>query len=97
MRIGPDETHPESLLLILGTVSVVRAASTRLYVTNSLGDDITVIDLSTMKPVQTFKVGNQVHGICAGSDTHTFFVTIESEHDLKIVNSRTGSILSTIR
>lgn len=84
------------LLLFLGIVSASRAASTRLYVTNSLGDDITVIDLTTMKPVQTFKVGKQVHGICASSDTSAFFVTIESEHNLKIVNSRTGSILSTI-
>ena len=85
------------LLLFWGAVSTAGAASMRLYVTNSLGDDVSVIDLATMKRVQTFKVGNQVHGICASSDTRSFFVTIESEHNLKIVDSRTGSILSTIR
>jgi YVTN family beta-propeller protein len=84
------------LLLFWGAVSAAGTASMRLYVTNSLGDDVTVIDLATLKRVQTFKVGEQVHGICASSDTRSFFVTIESEHNLKIVDSRTGNILSTI-
>ena len=84
------------LLLFLSAVTASGAASMRLYVTNSLGDDVSVIDLATMKRVQTFKVGAQVHGICAGSDTHSFFVTIESEKNLKIVDSRTGRILAAI-
>jgi YVTN family beta-propeller protein len=84
------------LLLFWGAVSTSGATSMRLYVTNSLGDDITVIDLATLKPVTTFKVGEQVHGICAGSDTRSFFVTIESERNLKIVDARTGRILAAI-
>lgn len=84
------------LLLFWGAVSTSGASSMRLYVTNSLGDDITVIDLATLKPVTTFKVGEQVHGICAGSDTRSFFVTIESERNLKIVDARTGRILGAI-
>jgi YVTN family beta-propeller protein len=84
------------LLLFWGAVSTSGATSMRLYVTNSLGDDITVIDLATLKPVTTFKVGEQVHGICAGSDTRSFFVTIESERNLKIVDARTGRILGAI-
>ena len=63
------------LLLFCAAVSAAGAASMRLYVTNSLGDDVSVIDLATMKRVQTFKVGEQVHGICASSDTRSFFVT----------------------
>jgi YVTN family beta-propeller protein len=85
-----------SLLLFLAAASASTAASMRLYVTNSLGDDVTVIDLSTLKPVQTFKVGEHVHGICASVDTRTFFVTIESEHKLKTVDARTGRILGAI-
>jgi YVTN family beta-propeller protein len=84
------------LLLFWGAVSTSGATSMRLYVTNSLGDDITVIDLATLKPVTTFKVGEQVHGICAGSDTRSFFVTIESERNLKIVDARSGRILGAI-
>jgi YVTN family beta-propeller protein len=85
-----------TLLLLWSAVTVSGAASMRLYVTNSLGDDVTVIDLSTLKPVQTFKVGKEVHGICASSDARTFFVTIESEKNLKIVDARTGRILGAI-
>jgi YVTN family beta-propeller protein len=84
------------LLLFLGSAMAAGAASMRLYVTNSLGDDVSVIDLVTLKPVQTFKVGEHVHGICAGSDTSSFFVTIESENNLKIVDARTGRILGVI-
>ena len=39
------------------------AASMRLYVTNSLGGDVSVIDLATLKPVRTLKMGEHVHGI----------------------------------
>ena len=85
------------VVLFWSVVAAAGAASMRLYVTNSLGDDVTVIDLSTMKPVQTFKVGKQVHGICAGSNANSFFVTIESEKNLKIVDARTGRILETIQ
>ncbi|HKE26426.1 MAG TPA: hypothetical protein VKB88_28925 [Bryobacteraceae bacterium] len=84
------------LLLSLAAVAASPAASMRLYVTNSLGDDITVIDLGTLKAVQTFKVGEHVHGICAGADTRTFFVTIESENNLKTIDARSGRILGAI-
>lgn len=68
----------------------------RLYVTNSLGDDITVIDLQTFRVVQDLKVGNAVHGICAPADGRRLFTTIESERNLKIIDTKTGKILSTI-
>jgi len=68
----------------------------RLYVTNSLGDDITVIDLQSFKVIQDIKVGLNVHGICAPADGRRLFVTIESEHNLKIIDTATGKILSVI-
>jgi YVTN family beta-propeller protein len=71
-------------------------ASGRLYVTNSLGDDITVIDLQTLKIVGDIKVGAQVHGVCAPADGRRLFTTIESEHNLKIIDTKTGKILSVI-
>ncbi len=70
--------------------------SGRLYVTNSLADDITVIDLDTFRAVRGIKVGAEVHGICAPADGRRFFTTIESEHTLKIVDTGTGKILSII-
>jgi YVTN family beta-propeller protein len=69
---------------------------TRLYVTNSLGDDITVIDLTTFSVVDKIRVGNHVHGIAAPSDGRRLFVTIESERKLKVINTATDTITRSI-
>ena len=42
--------------------------SQRLYVTNSMGSDITLIDLATLKPVGALKVGKHPHGVAARGD-----------------------------
>lgn len=67
-----------------------------LYVNNSLGDDITVVDLGLLKVVDTIKVGNQPHALCAPADGRRLFTTIESEKNLKTIDTITGKILDTI-
>ncbi len=67
-----------------------------LYVDNSLGNDISVIDLATLKLVDTFKVGNEPHGLCAPADGRRLFTTIEAEKNLKTIDPVTGKILETI-
>lgn len=67
-----------------------------LYVDNSLGDDITVIDLSTLKVVNTLKVGNQPHALCAPADGRRLFTSIESEKNLKTIDTVTGKIIGII-
>lgn len=88
------------LLAVLAGFSFTNASSAtsspRLYVTNSLGNDITAIDLRTFQVVQDIKVGAHVHGICAPASGGRFFTTIESENNLKIVDTKTGKILSVI-
>ena len=73
-------------------------AATRsiLYVGNSQGDDITIIDLATQKVISTLKVGALVHGICAQGDGRKAFVTIESDHTLKVLDTKTNTITDTI-
>ena len=73
-------------------------AATRsiLYVGNSLGDDITIIDLPTQKVISTLKVGHLVHGICAQGDGRKAFVTIESNNTLKVLDTKTNTIIDTI-
>jgi YVTN family beta-propeller protein len=76
--------------------SLYAGSSGWLYVTNSLGDDITVIDLQSFKVVGDIKVGADVHGICAPADGRRLFTTIESEHNLKIIDTEIGKIVSVI-
>ena len=78
---------------LLGTGADAR---TLLYVGNSLGDDVSVIDPAAGKVVTTIKVGKQVHGVCAPADGRKAFVTVESTHELKIVDTRTNTVIDTI-
>jgi YVTN family beta-propeller protein len=86
------------ILAMLGTTKEAAAGNeaTRLYVSNSLGDDITVIDLATLKVVGDIKVGKAVHGVCAPADGRKLFTTIESEKNLKVIDTATNRIVETI-
>lgn len=69
---------------------------TKLYVTNSLGDDITVIDLENLKVIGDLRVGKHPHGVAAREDGRLLFTTIESEKDLKVIDTSTGKVTDTI-
>jgi YVTN family beta-propeller protein len=49
----------------------------KLYVTNSAGDDITVIDTATNKPIGRIEVGPNPHGIAVPASQNVVYVTIE--------------------
>ncbi len=88
-------------LCLLTAAVMCRASSsanemTKLYVTNSLGDDITVIDLTTFKVVDDIRVGEHVHGVCAQADGRKLFTTIESENNLKVIDTATDAVVDTI-
>jgi YVTN family beta-propeller protein len=93
----------KSLLTALCVVAMAgfaqgATAATRsmLYVANSQGDDISIIDLATQMLVKTLKVGPIVHGVCAQADGRRAFATIESEHSLKVIDTRTNTVTDTI-
>jgi YVTN family beta-propeller protein len=68
----------------------------KVYVTNSLADTITMIDLGTLKVTGTIKVGKRVHGICAPADGQKLFTTIEMEKTLKVIDTATNEVTATI-
>lgn len=70
--------------------------ATKIYVTNSLGDDITVIDLANLKAIGHIKVGKAVHGVCAPEDGRRVFTTIESENNLKVIDTSTDRVVNVI-
>jgi YVTN family beta-propeller protein len=89
------------ILLFLGLSAAAMAgaeAATRpiLYVANSQDDDVTVIDLPTQKVLTTIKVGPVVHGVCAPADGRHAYVTIESEHALKVIDTKTNTVTGSI-
>jgi YVTN family beta-propeller protein len=87
------------LLFLLTMVSSGLAAaepSTKIFVANSEGDDITVIDLASRKVTGDIHVGRRVHGLCAPADGRRLFTTVESEDDLKIINTANDQVVDTI-
>jgi YVTN family beta-propeller protein len=80
------------------TLTTGAQAATRpiLYVANSQGDDITVIDLPTQKVLAIIKVGPIVHGVCAQGDGRKAFATVESEHTLKVIDTKTNKVTDSI-
>lgn len=78
---------------LLGLVCVWPAAADtpaakvrqKLYVTNSAGDDVTVIDVATNKAITTIKVGPHPHGIAVPAAQNFILVTIEGKKPGELV------------
>jgi YVTN family beta-propeller protein len=66
---------------VLPTVAVAGGPDTKvrpkLYVTNSTGDDVTVVDVATHKPLGRIEVGPHPHGIASPAAQDVVLVTIE--------------------
>src|ERR1700686_719852 len=80
----------------LSKVVPAKMGTVKAYVTNSLGDNITVIDLGSLKATGDIKVGKRVHGVCAPADGQKLFTTIESERTLKVIDMATSEVTATI-
>jgi YVTN family beta-propeller protein len=89
-------------LLFICTLASARADSNenpsfRLYVGNSTGNDVSVIDLSSLKLIDTLTVGPHVHCIALTPDGRRLFTTTELDNTLVISDVTTGKILSTVK
>ena len=77
--------------LVLCFPAFVRADDTtakvrqKLYVTNSAGNDVTVIDVATNKVVGTIEVGLHPHGIAVPASQEVIYVTIEGSKPGRLV------------
>jgi YVTN family beta-propeller protein len=68
-----------------------------LYVTNSEGDDVHVVDLGTLKVVGRLTVGRHPHGAATAADGRRLFLTIESDHTLLVLDTASGRVLRTVK
>ncbi len=96
---------PVFLMLIVALVSpgvdhfcadVPVNARNKLYVTNSEGDDITVIDPATLKPTGSLKVGQSPHGIVASATGDRIYVTVEGTQKLLIINTADDRLVGEV-
>jgi YVTN family beta-propeller protein len=74
-----------------------RAQSFNLYVGNSRGDDISIVDLASLKVTGEIKAGDRVHGVCVQADGKRLFATVETDHTLRIINTASRQTIATIK
>ena len=85
------------LALVWGFPTALPAQTTRLYVGNSIADDITVIDLNSLKVIGDINVGPHVHGIAVKADGKRLFTTSEGDKTLRIFATSTAKLLGEIK
>jgi YVTN family beta-propeller protein len=71
-------------------------AAMMAYVTNSGGDNVTVVNLRTRKVAANIVVGQGVHGACGPANGRMVFFTVMSTRALKIVDTATNEVVGTV-
>src|SRR5947208_748951 len=82
---------------VLSGVQNLPAQSYDLYVGNSRGEDISVVDTASWKVTGEIKAGDRVHGVCVQADGKRLFATVESDHTLRIIDTASRQTLATVK
>src|SRR5229473_3066509 len=83
--------------LVLVVAAIPAAAGTsRIYITNSAGDAINVIDPETNTVVQNIKGIEAAHGINFSPDGTRVYVSNESDSTLDVFDQKSGSLLKKV-
>ena len=67
-----------------------------LYVANSRGSDIAVVDLATLKIRDRIILADRVHGLATDASGRTLFATVESDNTLRLIDTATDHLIATI-
>jgi YVTN family beta-propeller protein len=73
------------------------AATVRVYVTNSGGDKIDVVDPSSNKVVSTIQGIEGAHGINFSPDGTRVYASNEADHTLDVFDQKTGKLLKKVK
>jgi YVTN family beta-propeller protein len=83
--------------LLALTALPVAAQKSLVYVTNSAGDSIHVIDPASRKVVQEIKRIEAPHGIDFSPDGNRIYVSDEAESTLDVFERRTGRLIARVK
>src|SRR5574341_1023350 len=82
-----------ALALLMASVGAPASAETaRIYVTNSAGDNVHVIDPATNKVVQEIKGIEAAHGINFSPDGARVYISNEADSTLDVVDRKSAKI-----
>lgn len=108
--LGSREPRPARFLRVLAAAALLAAtavvwtsparsrpeATRKLYVANTSGSTVSVIDLATRQVTREIPVGLHPHGLGALPDQTRLFVSVESDNTVKVVDTRSDTIARTI-
>src|ERR1700741_5554407 len=87
---------PLLLALALASFSIpgsARAELVRIYITNSAGYSVHVVDHATNKVVQVFKGPEAMHGVAFAPDGSRVYVSNEHDPTLAVFNREDGQLM----
>jgi YVTN family beta-propeller protein len=88
-------TNCAVVVLALAPLSAL-AGTARIYITNSAGDSIHVIDPATNKVVQVIKGIEAAHGINFAHDGSKVYVSNESTSTLDVFDAKSGKLIKKV-
>lgn len=97
LKLSMRSLIPAGFVLAVSLPSGLFAQNIRLYVGNSIADNISVIDLNSLKVVGDIHVGPHVHGMAVQADGARLFSTSESDNTLRIFDTSTNKLISEIK
>ena len=87
---------PFSIFLSLSLPLSAAATTSRVYVTNSAGDTVDVIDSGTNRVVQVIKGIEVPHGVNFSPDGKWVYVSNESDRELDVIDQKTAAIVHRV-
>jgi len=82
-----------ALLLMTIFFAYPKETRSKLYVGNSEGDDVTIIDPASYKVIGNIKVGHKPHGLAASPRGDRIYVSVEGINSLLAIDTSTDEIV----
>lgn len=74
----------------------IDSAANRIYVANYVGDSVTVLDSTTLKPVATIAVGHHPQALAVDNRRHRIFVANTHSNNVTVIDGASNRVLATL-
>lgn len=68
----------------------------KLYVANTAGDSLSIIDLGERRVVGEIQIGKHPHGLAVAPDARTLYCSVESDRTVKFLDTSTDKVTAAV-
>ena len=87
---------PMAVILVRPCAVAGQTISRKLYVANTAGDTLSVIDLERQAVVREIQIGQHPHGLALSPDQRRIYCSVESERAVKFLDTTTDQVVATV-